>query len=275
LLSSRRQTEPELRAKPDIKRRILSGANVVHCLQPAWREPTYVSHSSAGSIGLSFTSQHCVVSLDGRTAERIVGIDSVVLSGIAPPTWLRVAADSEVIEISAGPALRRSIADELCAEAYADLDDAALASDAVIWSIAAQFRAAIRGTLTIEDLEADCLVRMAYRRVFLTHFGGRLRERGGGALDCVRLRRVTEYIDAHLQDKLTLDALADVAALSPYHFQRSFRRATGCSPHNYVAFRRGDRARLMLARGAFEIEVAARTGFATARSLRSALRRQG
>jgi AraC family transcriptional regulator len=42
-----------------------------------------------------------------------------------------------------------------------------------------------------------------------------------------RLKRVREYIETHLDDRLTLADLADAACLSPYHFSRSFKQAVG------------------------------------------------
>ena len=35
-----------------------------------------------------------------------------------------------------------------------------------------------------------------------------------------RIHRVTAYIDAHLDEPLALDKLAEVAHFSPYHFHR-------------------------------------------------------
>jgi AraC-like DNA-binding protein len=61
-----------------------------------------------------------------------------------------------------------------------------------------------------------------------------------------RLRRLVEYVDAHLGDELTLDALAAVACLSPYHLSRSFRRAMGVGLHRYVVQRRIERARRLV-----------------------------
>jgi AraC family transcriptional regulator len=43
-----------------------------------------------------------------------------------------------------------------------------------------------------------------------------------------------DYVEAHLDDDLSLTVLADVACLSPYHFSRSFKQATGVGPQRYV-----------------------------------------
>jgi AraC family transcriptional regulator len=66
------------------------------------------------------------------------------------------------------------------------------------------------------------------------------------ALDDPRLARVAERIEADLTGELTLDALAGVAGMSPFHFARAFRAATGAPPHRYVMRRRIERAKLLL-----------------------------
>jgi AraC family transcriptional regulator len=57
--------------------------------------------------------------------------------------------------------------------------------------------------------------------------------------------------------------LAAVARLSPFHFARQFKEATGLPPHQYVISRRVERAKQLLQEGA-ELslaEVAAHVGF--------------
>lgn len=60
--------------------------------------------------------------------------------------------------------------------------------------------------------------------------------------------RTLVHIQAHLDSDLNLDTLSRLAAMSPYHFQRLFARATGETPKRYVA-------RLRLERAAFRIRL--------------------
>jgi AraC family transcriptional regulator len=70
-----------------------------------------------------------------------------------------------------------------------------------------------------------------------------------GALPRGRLRAVVEYIEEHLDGAPTLGQLAAVARLSPYHFARQFKAATGLPPHQYVILRRVERAKRLLQAG--------------------------
>jgi AraC family transcriptional regulator len=90
-----------------------------------------------------------------------------------------------------------------------------------------------------------------------------------------RLKRVRDYIETHLDDRLTLTDLARVACLSPYHFSRSFKQAAGIGPQRYVMQRRLERARTLMRRTTQPLaEIAQRVGFADQSHLTSIFRRE-
>ena len=105
--------------------------------------------------------------------------------------------------------------------------------------------------------------------------------RRAGTLPRAKLRAVVEYVEEHLDGSPTLEQLAAVARLSPYHFARQFKAATGLPPHQYVITRRVERAKELLQAGtALSLaEVAAHVGFSdqshfsSTSSVSSALRR--
>ena len=49
-----------------------------------------------------------------------------------------------------------------------------------------------------------------------------------------RIQAVVAHIERHSQDKLTLDSLARIAGMSPFHLQRRFKATLGVSPRQYV-----------------------------------------
>jgi AraC family transcriptional regulator len=88
-------------------------------------------------------------------------------------------------------------------------------------------------------------------------------ERGrDGTLPRGRLHAVVAYIEEHLDAGPTLEQLAAVARLSPYHFARQFKATTGLPPHQYVIARRVERAKQLLGEVDLSLaEVAAGAGF--------------
>jgi AraC family transcriptional regulator len=82
------------------------------------------------------------------------------------------------------------------------------------------------------------------------------------SLDPQRLRRVLDHIEASFHLDLRFEDLAAEACLSPYHFSRLFREATGLSPHRYVVDRRIQAARQELARSHLSLaEISVAFGF--------------
>lgn len=61
-----------------------------------------------------------------------------------------------------------------------------------------------------------------------------------------QLRRVKDYIEAHLVENITLPELAAYADVSTSHFGRWFKASLGAAPHQYVIQRRLERARQLL-----------------------------
>jgi AraC-like DNA-binding protein len=70
-----------------------------------------------------------------------------------------------------------------------------------------------------------------------------------------------EYIRANLEDTITLETLAVLTGLSPYHFLRVFKAVKGLPPHTFQTQLRIDLAKKLLGRGADIADVAYTTGF--------------
>src|SRR6266704_5516933 len=63
------------------------------------------------------------------------------------------------------------------------------------------------------------------------------------------IQKICRYIDTNLDEKLTLESLSRQAGLSPFHFQRTFKKTLGVSPRQYVEARRLERVKRSLNRG--------------------------
>jgi AraC family transcriptional regulator len=89
------------------------------------------------------------------------------------------------------------------------------------------------------------------------------------------LRDVLAHIDQHLGEDLRLAVLAEVAGVDRWRLARSFKAATGSTPHRFVLERRLERARELLgARGPAIAEIAYRTGFSSQSHLTTAFRQR-
>lgn len=74
------------------------------------------------------------------------------------------------------------------------------------------------------------------------------------------MRRVLDYIEAHLDGNVSVDMLASEAGLSIFHFVRTFSAAFHVTPHQYLQARRAARAKSLLARRATPSDAAAAAG---------------
>ena len=75
------------------------------------------------------------------------------------------------------------------------------------------------------------------------------------------VQAIISYLESHLTEDLTIDALAEQFYLSKFHMMRRFRQETGITIHNYLSERRLFLARDLLVQGMASTEVCYRVGF--------------
>jgi AraC family transcriptional regulator len=89
-----------------------------------------------------------------------------------------------------------------------------------------------------------------------------------------RLRLAADHIESHYDQPLPLEALAQVACMSTFHFVRYFALLHGVTPHAYLVSRPAAAAQRLLADGVTDLTlIAERTGFGSRSSLYRALTR--
>jgi AraC family transcriptional regulator len=104
--------------------------------------------------------------------------------------------------------------------------------------------------------------------------GGAPRPASRGGLPAPRLRRVRDYVQAHLGGVLRVDDLAREAGLSRWHFSRAFLEATGETPACYVRRARLEyAARLLRTTARPVLQVAYEAGFESPSHLTALFRR--
>ncbi|NQD95291.1 AraC family transcriptional regulator [Pseudomonas sp. CrR25] len=117
----------------------------------------------------------------------------------------------------------------------------------------------------LEDGEADALQRQTqWREVMLQLLQrhARLPTPPPAGREPLAVTHAKELLSSRMTRPPSLEELAEAVNLSPFHFVRVFRRATGLPPHAWLKQRRLEQARGLLKADCRPLEVALRLGFA-------------
>lgn len=109
-------------------------------------------------------------------------------------------------------------------------------------------------------LEQQLAWREALLLLFRRH--ARVGEPRMAGREPLAVARARELMSERLIDPPSLEELAGEVGLSPFHFARTFRRATGLPPHTWLKQRRLEQARALLGEGCVPLSVAMQLGFA-------------
>ena len=97
---------------------------------------------------------------------------------------------------------------------------------------------------------------------------------GVRGLSTAQVRRVTDYVRDNISSSLHLAEIAAVAQVSPFHFARLFKQATGKTPHGFVLECRVDAAGRLLRQNELSVgQIAGAVGFAQQSHLAAHFRR--
>lgn len=113
----------------------------------------------------------------------------------------------------------------------------------------------------LPDLYGEGLVQAILGRVLAFDQSARAEPLRGG-LTPHQMRRLTDFMQAHLHRRVSVAELAAQIGLSESWFARAFKRSKGETPHSWQQSLRITAAKAMLRRDAALVEIAAATGFA-------------
>lgn len=136
-------------------------------------------------------------------------------------------------------------------------------ADERIWTLVRLLSEAVGNIDPSTQLYCDGLTTAIAARLFSLPPPSRMED--GSGLAPWRLRRVFDYLDARLPERVELTHLAELAGLSPSHFSRAFKASTGMAPYQWQLDARIRRAQArLLDTDASLDEIAEATGFADA-----------
>jgi AraC-like DNA-binding protein len=104
--------------------------------------------------------------------------------------------------------------------------------------------------------------KVVAKAIVMRAIGHRPAKRRCWALPKWRMLRVEQHLAANIDRRIGLGDMAAAAGLSKMHFAAQFRAATGFRPHEYLLFRRIERAKAVMAATEMSlVEVAFSVGF--------------
>jgi AraC family transcriptional regulator len=209
-------------------------------LPPTTHHWLSLSHGLATAFSLQFAGQE-------QTQPPPPGSITLIPAGAASRWRWRGASESTHILIE--PQLLARVAaealdlspDRVTVPPVADLSDPQL--QAVMLALDAELRTGGAGGRLLAESLGNVLAVHLLRRFSAS---GTTDSYPGGTLSRHKLRVVIDYIHEHLDAELSLDHLAAVVRMSPYHFARLFKSSTGLPPHQYVIAQRVERAKGLL-----------------------------
>lgn len=186
-------------------------------------------------------------------------------------------ADCQILRLSLRPSLLEQVAEELGRDPRKiefrprlQLRDARI--EALGWAIKADLEA----DAPSDPLYVDLLANALAVRLFEVATGNAPRSEGRRApkMSARQLRMLTEFIETHLDERLHLADLAQVAGVSVTRLKTLFRDSTGQSVHQYVIRRRVEYARALIATTTMAAsQVALVAGFAHQGHMAATMRR--
>jgi len=240
----------------------------------------HVRHTPGGVVGFEAVPDHRIKVHAGAPVNgacklhkfRYTRGDIDILPAGSSDVWHEEAASTSLV-VHMPPSLLRRTAEEMGLPAdRASLAERHQLRDAhiehIAWALDAERRAGFpNGTLYADSLGTALAAHLLG--------GHRLHETAPvQGLTRPQLRRVTDYIETHLEGDLSLARLAEVAGLSASHLKTQFKRSTGLPVHEYVVHRRVDRARgLLLRSGMAASQVALESGFSHQSHMARCMRR--
>jgi AraC family transcriptional regulator len=107
--------------------------------------------------------------------------------------------------------------------------------DLDIWETALKLKAQLQNSCRSQKAYVEALgIALAHELTRMNEDTPSLASDARGGLPHWQQKKLTQYIEEHLADEVSLLSLAQLAQLSPYHFSRAFKQSFGMPPHQYL-----------------------------------------
>ncbi len=199
-------------------------------------------------VAIDFTA-HSKASFEIRQRARQIDIapGAAFIVGAEAIRWSKLEEPNESLGMYPDMNLLQRLAQTTNARRI-ELETVVNRRDPILLGIAHTFKRACAAEHTLSDIEASSLAHLLARRLLGTYCGIELRDTklNGSKLSEIAIRTVCDFIEDHLCTQLTLEDLAALVCLSPFHFARCFKATIGLAPHQYIIARRMELAKRLI-----------------------------
>jgi AraC family transcriptional regulator len=202
-------------------------------------------------------------SLDGKRQTETVGCGEIAIipAQLAHQLWWKTPGDFTLVMLD--PAHLYRIAQSSIDVENFELKPQSATPDPLVYQIVQALKSELElggvgGQLMAESLTTSLFVhllrRYSTRKLNIPASTGRLSK--------AQIRLVMTFIEEHLEQDLSLEAIANLLQLSPHYFASLFKQSVGQSPHQYVLQSRIERSKQLLKQSGLSIaQVAQGMGF--------------
>jgi AraC family transcriptional regulator len=238
-----------------------NGIYLEHYHQPAYETPEYCYRCHVVGIHVGHPVVVEMRSERQRFVRKPVLDGEVYLFPASIRQTMRCDRQSEFIDLHLEPELVTRAAYEFVNVDRVEFAPHFAIRDPLIQQIALALKAELESTG--EPLYAESMAN-ALAVHLLRHYAGETALQAPiEGLPQAKLQRVIDYINDHLDQALSVEAIATIIQMSPYYFSRLFKQSIGIAPHQYIIQCRIDRAKQLLCQRELTIaEIAYCVGFA-------------
>jgi AraC family transcriptional regulator len=229
--------------------------------EPAVGHPSFIYHLSRPT--------EVMRRIDGAPQDKalVMPRQLCITPGGTVAQW-RHSGRPEILQVYLRQSLYETAVSEIhgCDTRSAEIVPCFATMDPLLEQLAIAIANALRGGTTQDGLYVDTMAQMMAVHLAQSHCSRSRPTRitTPGRLSGTRIRRLIEFIEEHLADDVSLEAIAAEGGISPIYLARAFKAAVGQSPHQYVLGRRIERAKKLLRDSDLPIvEVALAAGFSS------------
>ncbi len=238
------------------------GIRAAYCLQPSHETPEFFLGEHAIHIYAEKPNAVEIQAEDGHFQEAFLN-GNIGISPANHAQKLRWQGDTESIHLYLAPAFMQQVIAESVKDVSVEILPQLKINDPLIRSLGIALISELKFNKEGSRLYAETAASMLSVHLLQNYTAWKQAvKRYAEGLAQSKLQQVLDYIHSYLDQNLSLNELAALVYISPYHFARLFKQSTGMPPLQYVNKCRIEKAKQLLTKEELSIlEITHQVGF--------------